>query len=296
MLVADRMGEVRAFHAEDLPVLETVATQASLALSNARLLERLRHEALHDVLTGLANRAKFRQALDEQLIKVDDGSSPGCAVLLLDLNGFKEVNDSLGHHSGDAILLHVAQCLTRVAGAPATAARLGGDEFAVLLPDAATVEVGREIADRIHHELAGPLMIDGIEVQARASIGIALAPAHARDASGLLRAADAAMYSATSTSGGTSDYAPGRNPQPEATPVATTRLALLAELRAAIAGDEVTIHLQPQARATTGEVFAAEALIRWNHPRLGVLSTSSPRSCSTRPSRPPRHGRPPAST
>ena len=117
MLVADRMGEVRAFHTEDLPVLETVATQASLALSNARLLSRLRHEALHDVLTGLANRAKFRQALDEQLARVDDGSTPGCAVLLLDLNGFKEVNDSLGHHSGDAILMHVAQ-LPRQGGRP----------------------------------------------------------------------------------------------------------------------------------------------------------------------------------
>jgi diguanylate cyclase (GGDEF)-like protein len=271
MLVADRMGEVRAFHAEDLPVLETVATQASLALSNARLLNRLRHEALHDVLTGLANRAKFREALDEQLTRVDDGSSPGCAVLLLDLNGFKEVNDSLGHHSGDAILMHVAQCLTRVACLPATAARLGGDEFAVLLPDTATLEQARLTADRIHQGLSEPLVIDGIEVQSRASIGIALAPAHGRDASVLLRAADTAMYSAKSSSGGTSDYEHSSGPQPEPSPVTTTRLALLAELRAAIVGDELTIHLQPQARATTGEVFAAEALIRWHHPRLGLL-------------------------
>jgi len=271
MLVADRMGEVRAFHAEDLPVLETVATQASLALSNARLLNRLRHEALHDVLTGLANRAKFREALDEALTQVDGGSTTGCAVLLLDLNGFKEVNDSLGHHSGDAILVHVAQCLTRAAPAPATVARLGGDEFAVLLPQSATLELAHRTADLIHLELAEPLLVDGIEVQARASIGIALAPRHGRDASVLLRAADAAMYAAKSSSGGTGDYELGSQAQPSPTPVSTTRLALLAELRAAIAGDELTIHVQPQARAATGEVFAVEALIRWQHPRLGLL-------------------------
>jgi len=274
LLVADRMGEVRTFHAEDVPVLETVANQASLALSNARLLDRLRHEALHDVLTGLANRGKFRGALDEVLTRLDVEAKAGFAVLLLDLDGFKEVNDSLGHHSGDAILVHVAQCLTRAVSHAATVARLGGDEFAVLVPDVATPAAAGAIAERIHQGLADPLLIDGIEVRARASIGIALAPLHAREASTLLRAADAAMYAAKSSTGGTIVYEDEAGAATDSVSGSTTRLALLAELRVAIADREITIHVQPQARTDTGEVFAVEALIRWNHPRLGVLLPS----------------------
>jgi diguanylate cyclase (GGDEF)-like protein len=277
LMVADRMGEVRTFQAEDVPALETIANQAALALANARLLQRLRHEAMHDVLTGLPNRAAFRTAVDMALTTL---SAPTArprhrlAVLLLDLNGFKDVNDSLGHHAGDRLLGHVAACLSTAVRPPSVAARLGGDEFAVLLP-AADPALAESVAEAIHAALAQPLTIDGIDVQARTSIGIAFAPEHGRTTTELLRAADTAMYAAKTESGRTATYARtapptdrGRSASPSP---ADTTLARLAELRRAVSERELTIDVQPQARADTGEIIGVEALIRWNHPRHGLV-------------------------
>jgi len=274
LMVAERMGEVRSFQPDDIPTLETIANQAGLALAKERLLDRMQHEALHDVLTGLANRTKFRDAAQQCLHQIQSGALAGFAVLLVDLDGFKEVNDSLGHHHGDALLVHVAQVLVRAASPPATVARLGGDEFAVLLPDAADSAVAVAVAEQVHRELASPVVIEDIEVQIRASVGVALAPAHAREVSALLRAADSAMYAAKTQNGGTQVHT-DRSAEPSATdPSRQTTLGLLAELRRAIACGDVGIHVQPQARATTGDVFAVEALVRWNHPERGVLAPS----------------------
>ena len=291
LMVAERMGQVRTFHAADIPLLETVANQAGLALRNSRLVERLRREALHDVLTGLANRAKFRDDLTQALAGIRDSESPGLSVLLLDLDGFKDVNDSLGHHNGDTLLVHVAQQLMLttgpdqgrtdpathpesgpgggrpVAAGPVTVARLGGDEFAVLLPGVSGAEVALAVADRIHRAIDAPILIEGVEVAVRASIGIALAPTHGRDPAALLRRADGAMYTAKTSGGGTHLHRLDRRPDQ----TGQTPLALLAELRKAIEGREVIVHVQPQAHASTGGVYGAEALIRWNHPTLGVL-------------------------
>ncbi len=202
LLVGDRRGESRTFALDDVPALETVANQAALALANARLVEELRHQATHDVLTGLANRAAFRKDLDRAVEGVRQDTDAGAAVLLLDLNGFKAINDVLGHHVGDAVLTHVALALTGAVGDPSTVARLGGDEFAVLLPRADAhriAEIAQGVAERIHEALDNPVLIEGREVRPRASIGIAIAPDHALDPTALMRAADAAMYVAKST-------------------------------------------------------------------------------------------------
>jgi diguanylate cyclase (GGDEF)-like protein len=276
LMVADRVGEVRTFHPEEIPALETIATQAALALTNARLLERLRHEAMHDVLTGLPNRAAFRAAVEAALA---DLAAPAAragdqfAVLLLDLNGFKDVNDSLGHQAGDRLLIHVAHGLSRVINPPAIAARLGGDEFAILLP-AADPALAESLADTIHHDLAEPLTIDSIDVQVRTSIGIAFAPDHGGSTTDLLLAADTAMYAAKIGNGRTATYRseqPGVLAQSRQASLADSTLARVAELRKAVTERELTIDVQPQARTDTGEIVGVESLIRWDHPRHGLI-------------------------
>ncbi|WP_143447609.1 EAL domain-containing protein [Kineosporia sp. R_H_3] len=271
LMVAERMGEVRAFQVDDIATLETVANQAGLALAKGRLLDRMQHEALHDVLTGLANRTKFRDAVQQSLHQVAAGAVTGFTVLLIDLDGFKEVNDSLGHHHGDVLLVHVAEALVAAAPPAATVSRLGGDEFAVLLPQTDSVEDAVLVASRVHERLGAPVVIEDIEVRVRASVGVALAPVHGDDVSSLLRAADSAMYRAKVQQGGTQVHDDGSRRPPSADPAAHTRLALLADLRRAVADGRIDIHVQPQADATSGDVIGVEALVRWQHPRLGVL-------------------------
>jgi diguanylate cyclase (GGDEF)-like protein len=250
------------------------------------------------VLTGLANRAMFRERLEQALEQLDDAlrgdpdgagsdsAETGFAVLVLDLNGFKEINDSLGHHSGDALLVHVGDRLRAALGPQVTIARLGGDEFAVLEPHARTVRAAHEVAEQIYRSIVQSVHLDGIEVAVDASIGISLAPVHASTATALMRCADEAMYAAKATDGGirlydarvrtTVVHDPGYSADGAARAAGadegTARIALLAELRKAISRRQITIHVQPQAATGTGQVYGVEALIRWNHPRLGLLT------------------------
>ena len=213
LMVADRIREAPTFDTADLQMLETVANQASLALRNGRLLDRLRHDALHDVLTGLPTRVKFGDAIAAALADLNSGGD-GFAVLLIDLDGFKQVNDSLGHHTGDMLLIQVAERLTRTAGQHATVARLGGDEFAIVLPTAASAAAASAIAGWILHAVGETVVIDGVEVHVGASIGISLAPVHATDSTVLLRHADHAMYAAKANHGGIRihDHTDGQHP------------------------------------------------------------------------------------
>ena len=271
LMVAERMGEVRTFQRADVTTVETIANQAGLALAKDLLLGRMQHEAMHDVLTGLANRARFRDEAQTQLKRIHDGDAGGCAFLLMDLDGFKEVNDSLGHHHGDALLVHVAATMTRVLPAAALGARLGGDEFAAVLPGVRDADAAEEVAERLHRALGAPTVIEGIEIRVRASIGISLAPQHGADVSTLLRAADLAMYRAKAGQEGTSVYQPSLpSPEPSAAS-APTRLALLADLRKAVADGALDLFVQPQADAGTGRVIGVEALARWDHADLGLL-------------------------
>jgi diguanylate cyclase (GGDEF)-like protein len=277
LLVADRMGEIKPFGRDDVPILQTAANHAGLVIRGGHLVERLRQDALHDALTGLANRTMFRECLHNQLIELDrssdleDLSDSGITVLLLDLDGFKEVNDSLGHHAGDALLIHVAGCLTRATGPNAIVARLGGDEFAVLLPNAATEAAALATTRQIEDALAEPVDVEGVQVQVRASIGVALAPSHGTDPTLLLRHADQAMYQAKADGGGTHVHfdAPQTILGDSA---AESPLELLAQLRQGIVDGQITIFCQPQTDPQSGCVMGAEALVRWEHPVRGTLS------------------------
>jgi diguanylate cyclase (GGDEF)-like protein len=230
--------------------------------SASRRLQRL---ALHDELTGLPNRTLLYERTERALAKLPRDGESLAALLLIDLDRFKEVNDTLGHDHGDELLCEVA---TRLRGAlrhDDTLARLGGDEFAVLLPDVPHRGAVAELADRLASTLERPFALRGVAVQLGASIGIALSPEHGADVNTLVRRADVAMYDAKRTRSHIETYAPERDPHsPE-------RLALLGELRGAIEGDEFELHYQPKVALDSGAVIGVEALVRWRHPRRGLL-------------------------
>jgi diguanylate cyclase (GGDEF)-like protein len=265
LTVTDRIGDVRTFAEDDVRLLETVASHASVALQNGKLMDQLRHEALHDALTGLPNRAALQRQLAAALDEVVDGRSPGAAVMILDLDRFKEVNDTLGHQQGDQLLVEVGTRLRTAVGASGLVARLGGDEFAVLLAGADDEDRAVRVGRRLLRALEQPVSLDGLEIEIGGSLGLALAPAHATDPAALLKRADMAMYDAKASTGGLNVYEPDSdsdNPR---------RLMLVSELRTALGNGRIEVHVQPQARLATGEVVSVEALVRWNHPELGSV-------------------------
>ncbi|MDQ1520313.1 MAG: hypothetical protein QOI55_1386, partial [Actinomycetota bacterium] len=171
-----------------------IADQAATALENARLLEQVRHQATHDDLTGLPNRVLFEDAA-ERALRHSERSQEPVALLFVDLDGFKSVNDNLGHDAGDALLSEVARRLEAGLRAGDVVARLGGDEFTALLP-ATDAETAAEVAERLREALAHPILLPDGAVRVSACIGIAVSPEDANDYKLLLKAADAAMYDA----------------------------------------------------------------------------------------------------
>jgi diguanylate cyclase (GGDEF)-like protein len=265
LTVADRMGDVRSFDESDVLLLETVANHAGVALQNGRLIDQLRHQALHDGLTGLPNRVFITRRIAEALVGVEDDGAPGVAAMIMDLDGFKEVNDTLGHQHGDRLLVEVAERLRTAGGDEALVARLGGDEFAVLLPNCPDLEYAAQIGQRLLQSLELPVHLDDLDVAVGASLGVAIAPLHANDGPSLLKRADVAMYAAKAATGGLSVYDAGldtRTPQ---------RLALASELRQALQRDELVVFVQPKSRLIDGAIVGAEALVRWEHPRHGLI-------------------------
>ncbi len=218
----------------------------------------LRHQARHDALTGLPNRALLHERLIAARGDAPDAPRP-LALLLLDLDHFKEVNDTVGHEQGDALLRAAAARLRGVVRAGDTVARLGGDEFAVLLPGADAAGAARVAAD-IRTALDAPVQVEGQALQVGASVGIALGPAHGTDGTTLLRRADVAMYAAKRGRTGHAIYDPAQDQH------SAERLALIAELRAAIKGGALALHYQPQVDLASGCVCGVEALVRWPHP------------------------------
>jgi len=231
----------------------------STTRSLRRYAARQAHEALHDGLTGLPNREAFRQRAAAAVGDRRDG-----ALVVVDLNRFKEVNDTLGHHAGDELLRVITGRLRTALRAEDTVARLGGDEFALILPglDAAGVHT---LLDRTRAELTREMVLDGVPLTIEASFGVALFPAHGDDVEQLLRHADAAMYQGKR---GTADiviYAGERMAHP------TQWLVVQAELRHALERDELVLHYQPKVRLSDGTVTGVEALVRWQHPERGLL-------------------------
>jgi diguanylate cyclase (GGDEF)-like protein len=263
LVVSDRLGTIRTFVDDDVLLLETVANHAGVALRNGELIGRLRHDALHDALTDLPNRAFLQRGLATALDEVAAGRISGAAVMILDLDEFKAVNDTLGHQHGDALLIEVGTRLSSAVGNAGTVVRLGGDEFAVLLPDTCDEDRVLRIGRRMLRSLEQPIAVDGLEVEVGASVGIALAPAHASDPATLLKRADLAMYDAKTSTRSLRLYEPDLHNQ------SPRRLTFVSELRAALQHGDVLVHVQPKARLDSGQVVGVEALVRWEHPELG---------------------------
>jgi diguanylate cyclase (GGDEF)-like protein/PAS domain S-box-containing protein len=269
--VRHRDGSWRQFEVVNASLLDDDAVRGIVAtlrdVTERRALEReLEHQAFHDRLTGLANRALFRDRLEHALARRNRNQHP-VAVLLLDLDDFKVVNDSLGHAAGDRLLVMVAERLRGHLRVSDTTARLGGDEFAVLLDDPAAADEAMRVAERLIEVLAAPYQLDGRELFVRASIGVALAAATGQPADELLRDADMAMYAAKAQSrGGYQVF------QPALHEAAVGRLALEADLQRGIEEGQFALHYQPILELASGRLVGLEALLRWHHPERGWVA------------------------
>jgi diguanylate cyclase (GGDEF)-like protein len=260
LLVASRRRDVGPFSVEDLRLFETLTKQAAVSIENSRLLDRLRWDSGHDGLTGLTNRTRFND-----LIKgaVDALPCPA-AVMLIDLDRFKEVNDTLGHHHGDLLLREVAGRLQTQVGRQGTVARLGGDEFAVLLPDTTTGDAA-QAAVSLLGALERPFTVGELNLEVTASIGVALLPEQGKQPVILLQRAEVAMYAAKTAHSGWEIYSRERDQY------SPRRLALAGELHHAINSGQLEVHYQPKAEVGDAAITGLEALVRWRHPRLGLL-------------------------
>ncbi|MEM9711404.1 MAG: EAL domain-containing protein [Actinomycetota bacterium] len=260
LVLADRHGAVTTFSDEDIGRVRTIARQLTVALRKGRLYVRVQHQATHDRLTGLPNRTLFEAHADAELAQ-----RPDIAVFLLDLDRFKEVNDTMGHHAGDELLVKVSHRLSAVLGGEGLFSRLGGDEFGVVVAgrdrDSAT-----ELAHRMSASLEASFPIHGAEVSVGVSIGIALGPDHGGDPTTLLRRADVAMYAAKRNHEAVRVFEDELEDPQDA-----DRLSLLGDLRAAIRLGALDVHFQPKLDVVSGQVVGAEALARWNHPDLGFV-------------------------
>jgi diguanylate cyclase (GGDEF)-like protein len=225
---------------------------------------RLRHQALHDDLTDLPNRTLLYDRMEDALSVAERGGEPA-ALLLVDLDRFKEVNDTLGHDTGDRLLEEVAARLQGVVRRGDTLARLGGDEFAVLLRGLPDRGMAAELAGRLQDAIARPFQLDGVVAVLDASIGIAHCPEHGTDVHTLVQRADVAMYDAKRSRTSIETYSPERDPY------SAERLQLLGELRAAIGAGELVLHYQPKVDVGSQRVVGVEALLRWQHPVHGLL-------------------------
>lgn len=227
-------------------------------------IEELQHRALYDGLTDLPNRVLLLDRL-QQTILIATREREEAALLLMDLDGFKHVNDALGHHYGDLLLQQIGPRLQGVLRDSDTVARLGGDEFAVLLPSTG-IGGASLVARKILEALEAPFLVEGQALIVGASIGIAIFPEHGSDSQSLMRRADVAMYLAKRTSSGHAVYASDQDQY------SAHRLALLGQLRQGIEHGELVLHYQPQVDLRTQQARGVEALLRWMHPQRGLLS------------------------
>lgn len=247
-----------------LPAIERELREVHMRQERREAEATIHRLAYTDPITGLPNRARFRELVQGAIISGQHEQRP-VALLLMDLDHFKDVNDTLGHDRGDSLLQQVGLRLRSVLFAPDVVARLGGDEFGILLPQLSASDDARHVIKKLHDCLDVPFMIDGVLIIVEASIGVAIMPEHADSADTLLQRADIAMYRAKQMASDYDIYTPESNPySPE-------RLGLMAELRDAIKQDQLLLHFQPKVDLRTGCIVGIEALVRWQHPRLGLL-------------------------
>jgi diguanylate cyclase (GGDEF)-like protein len=249
-----------------LVLVPLLFTTTVLVFRSARQALERYHEAHHDPLTGLLNRRGF---LDELAAALDDPRTAShLNLMIMDLNGFKEINDRLGHQIGDSLLVQYGTRLDESRPDGSVAARLGGDEFALLV--LGEIDTGKidQMVSELHELLSRPLVVEGFPISVGVSIGVATAPTDGRTTRDLLRAADVAMYRAKRTNTPTQHYGDCvQGPQ-------RGRLNLLSDLGDALANHQLHIQFQPQLRIATGEVDTVEALIRWQHPEHGSIPPS----------------------
>jgi diguanylate cyclase (GGDEF)-like protein/PAS domain S-box-containing protein len=260
------LAEVTMTNLLENPSVRGIVLNTRDVTDRKMLEDQLVYSAFHDSLTTLANRALFRDRVDDTL-KL--GGRDGVAVLFLDLDSFKQVNDLLGHASGDLLLVQVAERLRESVRPGDTVARLGGDEFAVLL-ESADDAVAVDVAKRITTALRRPFTVDGHEILVRGSLGLAIASSDVRNADRLLRNADLAMYRAKAAGeGGFERY------DPEMHVDLVERLQLEADLRRAVHANELILHFQPIVTLGDRRLCGAEALVRWKHPSRGLMAPSA---------------------
>lgn len=237
--------------------------RANEQLQNSQ--KEMEFRANHDDLTGLPNRLRLHD-ITQKAIEHAHKKQHALALMLLDLNRFKEVNDTLGHALGDQLLKKIAQRLLRLLKmSNCDLFRLGGDEFAILMPHASDTNDAASLAKRVHDTLAKPMEVQDITIELSGSLGVSMFPLHGDNSHSLLRCADVAMYKAKTESAGTIFY------QPEQDDHSPRRLRMVAELGTAIREDQLLLHYQPKICLNEKRCVGAEALIRWQHPRLGMV-------------------------
>ena len=240
-----------------IPILRRVTVRIR------RQMDEIERRAYFDQLTTLPNRSLYRDRIEQAVLSArHDGRS--AAVMLLDVDRFKEINDALGHDVGDSLLRELGKRLREELRASETLARLGGDEFGVLLPGG-TVEDATATAVRLHAALEAPFSVRGLSLEVQASIGIAAYPQHGAEVEVLLQHGDVAMYLAKESRSSTAIYDANQDENDAA------KLALAGELRAAIENEQLVLHFQPQADLQTGQIVGVEALVRWQHPVRGFI-------------------------
>ncbi len=246
-------------------VLLGLAIAAVVVRNTNRQARQLQYQAMYDGLTGLPNRSLFADRLHQTMLisRRDKGSF---AIMAVDLNRFKEINDTFGHHVGDAVLQQAARMIGLCLRESDTLARVGGDEFTILMPTAQTIDGAITVAKRILESLKQPVNVAGHELEISLSLGIAQFPLHSEKAEDLQRKADAAMYQAKRTQSGYRAYSA------EFDQGAEDRLSLQTELRRAMSTDELVLHYQPKVDLDSRRVSGVEALVRWQHPRRGLIA------------------------
>lgn len=279
IIVSGTIGEDRAVKAMKLGAHDYIlkatlkrlvpAVERELREANARIDQRRANETIYrlaytDPITNLPNRFRFLELVQEAVVTAKREQRP-MALLLMDLDSFRNVNDTLGHDRGDSLLQQVGLRLRSALFEHDVVARIGGDEFGILLPQLAFADDVLRVIQNIHDSLKLSFMIDGIPIVVETSIGVALMPEHADDADKLLQRADIAMYHSKQMASNYAIYATDLNlHSPE-------RLGLMAELRDAIEHNQLLLHFQPKIELKTGHIIGTEALVRWQHPRLGLL-------------------------
>ncbi|MEV6299253.1 bifunctional diguanylate cyclase/phosphodiesterase [Actinoplanes sp. NPDC051861] len=261
--VINRVGDARTFRDSDVQVLETIAAHVAVAVENSRLVDRLRHDAYHDRLTGMPNRRRIIDALAESTTVRAEGEV--VAVMLFDVDGQRNVNESMGHAAGDKLLAEVAARLRGIAGSGALVGRIGGDEFVVTLR-AESIEATIEIATRMRERLRGPMAVGSLTLDVDTAVGVSVYPDHGSDPETLLQRAELAANAAKALPYGVQPFHPALESR------AVRRLGIAADLRRALDNDQLEVYFQPKVTLADRHVVGVECLARWVHPAHGEVA------------------------